>query len=98
MGYSKQDCNCNNRGYNRMPGNRYRQPVKDRCGDIEDIIDECKEEKCGYEDIDSFPLAMAYVPWQCWNEVFDAHRGLEEGTIFPELVKPFLGAKCGCKM
>jgi hypothetical protein len=42
-------------------------------------------------DFDQFPLAMAYVPWQCWNQVYDLEQGLQAGTIFPELDLPFTG-------
>lgn len=37
------------------------------------------------------PLAMAYVPWQCWNNVYEPAEGWHRGTIFPELDLPFLG-------
>ncbi|MGN0131871.1 MAG: spore coat associated protein CotJA [Lachnospiraceae bacterium] len=41
-----------------------------------------------------FPLAMAYVPWQHMENVYE---NLEEafmiGTIFPELNKPFTGRR-----
>ncbi len=48
--------------------------------------------------IDSLPLAMAYVPMQKWRNVFDACQGLEHGTIFEELVKPWYGDKNMCGM
>ena len=35
------------------------------------------------------PLAMAYVPYQQWGEVFDSGDALEKGTLFPELIFPF---------
>lgn len=41
-----------------------------------------------------FPIAMAYVPWQHLENVYE---NLEEafmiGTIFPELNKPFTGRR-----
>lgn len=37
------------------------------------------------------PLAMGYVPDQHWNKTFDLDRGLQAGTIFPCLYKPFCG-------
>lgn len=37
------------------------------------------------------PIAMAYVPWQKWQEIYEPCRALESGTIFKELDKPFLG-------
>lgn len=66
-----------------------------------------KSEGCGcdkYETEDmlsGMPLAMAYVPWQEWQNVYDACAGLKKGTIFGELIYPFLYASpvcrdCGC--
>lgn len=37
------------------------------------------------------PIAMAYVPWQKWKNLYDPAKALESGTIFAELDKPFLG-------
>lgn len=37
-------------------------------------------------------VAMAYVPFQQWGEIYESSKGLERGTIFPDLDKPFL---CG---
>lgn len=37
------------------------------------------------------PEAMAYVPFQQFKTTYDPEKGLEYGTIFPELNKPFLG-------
>jgi hypothetical protein len=36
-------------------------------------------------------VAMAYVPFQQYNSTYPPEKGLEAGTIFPELDKPFLG-------
>jgi hypothetical protein len=46
-------------------------------------------------DLESMPLAMAYVRWQRWNNVYDLDRALQVGTIFPELDLPFLGMRGG---
>ena len=42
------------------------------------------------------PLAMAYVPWQQWKEIYEPCQGFQQGTIFRELDKPFLwkGGRC----
>jgi len=45
----------------------------------------------------SYPLAMAYVPWQKFQNTYEPDKALAAGTIFPELNKPFLG-KRGCPM
>lgn len=37
------------------------------------------------------PIAMAYVPWQRWQKIYEPCKGLQRGTIFEELDKPFLG-------
>ena len=37
------------------------------------------------------PLAMCYVPMQQWNTTYPLDKGLERGTIFPELDLPFKG-------
>jgi len=47
------------------------------------------------KELDKMPLAMAYVPWQCWKCLYEPKEGLCRGTIFKELDMPFLGAG-GC--
>jgi hypothetical protein len=37
------------------------------------------------------PLAMAYVPYQQWETPSCPCAGLERGTIFDSLYKPFCG-------
>ena len=44
---------------------------------------------------DTFPGAMAYVPWQKWQNIYEPCKGLNQGTIFQDLDKPFHG-KGGC--
>ncbi len=41
------------------------------------------------------PEAMAYVPFQQPGDLYSAMTGLENGTIFPVLDKPFLGGDVG---
>lgn len=45
-------------------------------------------------ELDRLPLAMAYVPMQRLNGMYDAAQALDNGTLFPELDKPFYGKKC----
>ena len=40
-----------------------------------------------------YVVAMAYVPWQEWEDVYELCEGFEIGTIFPSLNKPFVGYK-----
>lgn len=43
------------------------------------------------------PLAMAYVPWQTFENVMDAECGLNHGTIFEDLIFPFVGSQAACQ-
>ena len=43
------------------------------------------------------PLAMAYVPWQSFENVLDASCGLNQGTIFEDLIFPFIGSQAACQ-
>ena len=45
--------------------------------------------------VDDLPLAMAYVPMQRINTLFDCQTALYQGTIFPELVLPLEGCRGG---
>ncbi len=49
------------------------------------------QDRC--DGIDSFPIGMAYVPWQYWEDIYEADKGLQQGTIFMQLDKPYLGRK-----
>lgn len=48
----------------------------------------------GAECIDRYPVGMAYVPWQRWQELYSVDTAIEMGTIFPDLFKPFLMGGC----
>ncbi len=41
--------------------------------------------------VNSLPLAMAYVPMQKWQKLYEPEMSLMRGTMFAELDKPFLG-------
>lgn len=42
-------------------------------------------------DIDDLPLAMAYVPMQRWEKLYDPATALDRGTLFCKLDLPFVG-------
>lgn len=63
------------------------------------FCDEAKAEcQPRYKGITKLPenpvVAMAYVPFQVCTEQYDAEKALCQGTLFPNLDKPFLGGKC----
>ncbi|MBQ7797475.1 MAG: spore coat associated protein CotJA [Lachnospiraceae bacterium] len=48
-----------------------------------------------YRQMEEFPVAMAYVPWQKLDKIYEnLEEAFHEGTIFPELNKPFCGRRC----
>ena len=55
----------------------------------------CSEKRC--RSISPLPcttaVAMAYIPFQQWNEVYCAEKALWAGTIFPCLNLPFAGCQ-----
>lgn len=51
-------------------------------------------DSCPYQGVDRLPLAMAYVPWQQWQKLYDPAKGLKVGTIFAELDLPFCERSC----
>ena len=56
----------------------------------------CVVEKTVQDRLEDMPLAMAYVPWQRWQNIYDAEKGFCNGTIFQELNLPFFGVG-GCQ-
>jgi len=42
------------------------------------------------------PPVMAYIPYQQMGGIYNEEKGLEAGTMFPELNQPFYGRK-GCR-
>lgn len=51
---------------------------------------------CTNDPLRGMPLAMAYVPWQEWQNLYSAEKGFCRGTIFEDFDKPFLGTG-GCQ-
>lgn len=68
---------------NAMAYNNYRQSPT------------CAVERTEKDGLEDMPLAMAYVPWQRWQNIYDAEKGFCNGTIFQELNLPFCGVG-GC--
>ena len=54
-------------------------------------------ESTSYDQLQMMPLAMAYVPWQQWQNVYECSKGFEHGSIFEELIFPFQHASRVCK-
>ncbi|WP_243023382.1 spore coat associated protein CotJA [Clostridium sp. AM46-21] len=55
-----------------------------------------RNNKKGCRDLCRFsphPIGMAYVPSQEFGELYDAKKGLCEGTMFPDLNLIFCGVR-----
>ena len=52
---------------------------------------------CMRDPLRGLALAIAYVPWQYWDQTYELEKALQWGTIFPELNKPFSGKRGGCR-
>lgn len=78
-----------NRNYNHMENHNDTTPT---CG--------CGRRGCGNdgcnigtEYVDHMTPAMAYVPWQKWEDIMNMEEALCHGTIFAQLDKPYIGRK-----
>lgn len=80
--------NCNN----DFSDNIFEKSCNNICNSNFVDVDDCM---CGFDEEESvFPsnpmLAQSYVPWQTMNKTFIPSVGLKMGTIFPELVSPYM--------
>lgn len=83
-------CGCNN-GYDEA----LLEDVCNNAGSMVPYFNPKEQCQCGFEEEWSpFPecpmLAQSYVPIQKMNKTFKPCVGLKLGTIFPELVSPYM--------
>ena len=84
----KQCCSCNQKTCKE-------DVLEDLCSDVPNTIscdDLCD---CGFDEEDNlFPrnpmFGQSYVPWQTMGKTFTPEAGLRMGTIYPELVDPYV--------
>lgn len=86
------------KGYYLMQNYRGRMNQNTRCGNYEyNSRTGCENTKvstpCSMSK--EYVLAMAYVPWQKWENIYCSDKALKRGTIFADLDKPFYG-RGGC--
>lgn len=100
MDYMKPfGCNCQNKvSPNKNPQMREQNLASCNKSCYNQKIEDKGYNKCESTDtLHDMPLAMCYVPWQTWKNVYDASNGLKKGTIFGELIYPFLFASPVCR-
>lgn len=99
-GYNKC-CSCqkwNNNANLNMCEDDLEDAFEDSCDDVANLSNFFSEEdscECGYDQgMPVFPnnavLAQSYVPYQYMDRTFKPCVGLKMGTIFPELVSPYM--------
>ena len=79
------DCDC-----------KKEEKKEQHCGcEVESMYREMKKNGlCCEEDMPGKTLAMAYVPWQSWRNLYAVCEGFSTGTIFKELDLEFYGRRC----
>ena len=88
-----RNCGCNKTPNNILPE---QNTLENTCDDVLSLADmNLKDEcDCGFDDETMFPenavLGESYVPRQILNQTFRPEVGLKMGTIFPELVRPYM--------
>ena len=94
--FRNRKCYCMNNSYQNDSCQMQDDMMEKQCENVvsyEDMQDSCA---CGFEDDerDVFPenpmLAQSYVPYQYMDKTFKPCVGLKMGTIFPELVSPYM--------
>ena len=82
---------CQQQPYRNMPVQR-RQNPSSSCGEAVSSPCSCRIPR---DPLEHMTLAMAYVPWQQWQNIYEICRGFQRGTIFEDLDTPFHG-RGGC--
>ena len=92
----RRRCSCMNNSYDNENSCECQNDILEhQCNNVvsyEDYTDSCG---CGFDEEQSiFPenpmLAQSYVPYQYMERTFKPAVGLKMGTIFPELVSPYV--------
>lgn len=93
-------CSCMNNDYQNNSDELQNEVIETACSNKSSYSNCSKNEyvdccECGFdEDYNVFPenpmLAQSYVPYQYMDKTFKPCVGLKMGTIFPELVSPYM--------
>ena len=89
---NKSCCTCNNKCNDNKE-----DLIEDTCKYVENAVETKDACECGFDEeyeMGVFPenpmLAQSYVPWQFMDKTFKPEVGLKMGTIYPELVSPYM--------
>lgn len=92
---NRRQCCCMNNSCATDSYELQNDVMETQCADVmtfNEYEDKCN---CGFdEEQNMFPenpmLGQSYVPWQFMDRTFKPCVGLKMGTIFPELVSPYM--------
>lgn len=90
----RRKCYCMNNSYNNSC-ELQNEMMEKQCNDVVSYEEYTNSCDCGFdEEYNMFPenpmLAQSYVPIQYMDKTFKPCVGLKMGTIFPELVSPYV--------
>ncbi len=91
----RRKCYCMNNSYKDNSCELQNDIIEDKCNDVVSYENYSNSCDCGFdEEYNVFPenpmLAQSYVPFQYMDKTFKPCVGLKMGTIFPELVSPYV--------
>ena len=69
-------------------------PIQGHCGEETVCLDHESCPGTGRDRLAGMPLAMAYVPWQNFCNLYKECEAIYHGTIFADLDKDFYGVRC----
>ena len=93
--FNRRRCYCMNNNYANQSCNNQNDIIETKCDSVSSYVEDTDSCDCGFdEDMNVFPdnpmLAQSYVPIQFMDRTFKPCVGLKMGTIFPELVSPYM--------
>ena len=99
--FGRRKCYCMNNNYQNNSCEEQSDIMEDKCSNVANTNFSCNQNEymdcceCGFEEKDNvFPenpmLGQSYVPIQYMDKTFKTCVGLKMGTIFPELVSPYM--------
>ena len=92
----RRKCYCMNNSYkNNSCELQNNDIIENQCSNVNSYEEDYDSCGCGFDEETSvFPenpmLAQSYVPYQYMDKTFKPCVGLKMGTIFPELVSPYV--------
>ena len=83
-----RNCNSRNNNFNNMNTNLYTQMNNTSSNSNSSS---CGSSMCANNNVfpENYLYGYAYTPNQCMNRTFTPESGLQNGTIFPELVSSY---------